>query len=61
MLSARASGVRVIRSPVLFDMTVSGYPPSSTATTGVPQAIDSSGVIPNGSYQGVVIKISAAA
>ena len=35
-------------------------PPTFAPTTGVPQAIASTGVMPNGSYHGVVTKTSAA-
>jgi hypothetical protein len=35
-------------------------PPTFEPTTGVPPAIASTRVLPNGSYQGTVTKISAA-
>ena len=48
------------RYPVTPSHTVYLIPPTSAPITGVPHAIDSSGVRPNGSYQGVVTKTSAA-
>ena len=39
--------------------TLSVRPPTALATTGTPQAIASSGVMPNGSYQGVHTTTSA--
>ncbi len=40
-------------NPVPPWTTLSVRPPTEAATTGIPQAIASSGVIPNGSYHGV--------
>src|SRR5919202_633718 len=57
---ARASGRRGgTSSPVTWSTTVSWIPPTALATTGRPQAIASSGTIPNGSYQGTHATASA--
>ena len=48
------------RYPVSPSRTVNLIPPTFAPITGVPHAIASSGVIPNGSYHGVVTKTSAA-
>ena len=40
--------------------TVVRTPPTALPITGAPQAIASTGVMPNGSYHGVVTKTSAA-
>ena len=59
--SATASGSRGgTRYPVSLSRTVNLIPPTFEPTTGVPQAIASTGVIPNGSYHGVDTKTSAA-
>ncbi len=49
-----------MRYPVSPSFTVNLMPPTFAPITGVPHAIASMGVIPNGSYQGVVTKTSAA-
>src|SRR5690606_22442564 len=48
------------RKPVSPSLTVYLIPPTLLPITGRPHAIASSGVMPNGSYQGVVTKTSAA-
>ena len=52
MASAKRRGSRSTRRPVTPCRTVSGIPPSATPTTGVAQAIASSGARPNGSRSG---------
>src|SRR4051812_29707371 len=60
-LSASAFGSFAgTRYPVFPSSTEYFIPPTFAPITGVPQAIASSGVIPKGSYHGVVMKISAA-
>ena len=49
------------RKPVTPSTTEYWMPPTALPITGVPQAIASSGVMPNGSYHGVVTNTSAAA
>ena len=49
-----------IKHPVTASFTVNFIPPTFAPITGVPHAMDSRGVMPNGSYQGVVMKTSAA-
>ena len=57
-----ASGSRGgTRNPVSPSTTVKAIPPTCEPITGVPHAMASSGVSPNGSYQGVVTATSAAA
>ena len=58
--AASAAGSRAgISRPVVPCTTLSVRPPTALATTGTPQAIASSGVMPNGSYQGVHTTTSA--
>ncbi|CUI30293.1 Uncharacterised protein [Achromobacter xylosoxidans] len=59
--SARLSGSRGgTRKPVLPCTTVLRMPPVSEPTTGRPQAMASTGVMPKGSYHGVVTNTSQA-
>src|SRR4029078_11133991 len=61
IFSADASGsLWGVKKPVSLSFTLYLIPPTLARRTGVPHAMDSTVVIPNGSYHGVVTNISAA-